>query len=633
MTGVLSAPGPRRILGGACSDHELVARVREGEDRAFEVLFERYRPRITAYIRGMVHDHARAEDIAQDVFLNALRRMRDTDRSIAFKPWIYEIAKNACIDAHRRARRAQEVSYDQDDQLAAADVGRLVTTRAVADAVETRQSLESLQGAIGSLSESHADIVVLRELEGLSYQEIGERLGMSRASVESTLFRARKRLESEYNDLVSGERCRQVQANLGALQSGRPRLRDRRQLARHLAWCQACRHEARLAGIEVGERVPLRKKVGALLPVPAFIRERLLRAIAPGPWAGAGDPLLEWGRAAVAAVAVAIAGIGAGSVIGGGPVVNAHGYAPVPGLFGGGGADGSPPLLRTVASLIGSDPAMSAGGLLPFAPAGSGVLGAPVSAGPLAPTASPVSGAQPGLPGAPGVSGAAGTVGGAVQASAGGVVGGAGQTVGGVTQTVGGAVNGVGGTVGGTVQGVTGTAGTTVQGATQTAGQTASGLTQTTPDAVSGATQTVGGLVRDVTTNPTNVGATVDNAVSGTTRTVTNAVQGTTTTVSRAVQGTTQTARSTVGGTTQTATNTLNSTTQTVTSTVNNATQTVTNTVSGVTQAATGTTTTSAPAPTRTTTTSTQSTSSTPVQDVVEQTTDTVGSVLGGLGG
>jgi RNA polymerase sigma factor (sigma-70 family) len=615
MTGVLSAPGPRRILGGACSDHELVARVREGEDRAFEVLFERYRPRITAYIRGMVHDHARAEDIAQEVFLSALRRMRETDRSIAFKPWIYEIAKNACIDAHRRARRAQEVSYDHDEALAAADHGRLVSTRAVADAVETRESLENLQGAIGSLSESHADILVLRELEGLSYQEIGERLGMSRASVESTLFRARKRLESEYNDLVSGERCRQVQANLGALQGGRPRLRDRRQLSRHLAWCQACRHEARLAGVEVGERVPLRKKVGALLPVPAFIRERLMRAIAPGPWAGGGDPVLEWGRAAVAAAAVAIAGIGAGSVIGGGPVVNAHGYSPVPGLFGGGGEDGSPPLLRTVGSMIGTDPAM-AGRQLPFAPAGSGVLGAPVSAGPLAPAASPVSGGQPGVAGAPGVSGAAGAVGGAAQASVGGVVGGAGQAVGGV----GGTVNGVGQTVGGAVNGVTGTAGTAVQGATQTAGETVRGVTQTTSDAVSGATQTVGGLVRDVTTNPTNVGGAVDNAVSGTTRTVTDAVQGTTNTASRTVQNTTQTATNTVSGTTQTATNTVTS-----------ATQTVTSTVSGVTQAATGTTTTSAPAPAQTTT-STQSTSATPVQDVVEQTTSVVGSVLGGGG-
>src|SRR5437016_2158043 len=72
------------------SDHDLVANVRDGDDRAFEILFERYRPRVTAYVAGMVRDHARAEDVAQEVFISALRRMRATERPIAFKPWIYE---------------------------------------------------------------------------------------------------------------------------------------------------------------------------------------------------------------------------------------------------------------------------------------------------------------------------------------------------------------------------------------------------------------------------------------------------------------------------------------------------------------------------------------------------------------
>ena len=291
-------------------DEQLVAAAREGSDEAFEALFGRYRDRVVAYVRGMVRDHGRAEDITQEVFFNALRRMRDTDRPIAFRPWIYEIAKNACIDAHRRSRRTQEVSYDNDEALGAADHGRLVNPRAVPDVAEARESLESLQGALGAMSESHVDVIVLRELEGRSYAEIGEQLGMSRAAVESTLFRARKRLEAEYNDLVSGERCRQVQAAFDTMQGGRPRLRDRRQISRHLAWCQACRHQARLAGvdIEVAPRVPLRKKVGGLFPVPAFIREWFARGLLPGQIAGVGEPLFEWGRVAVAAVVVAVAG-------------------------------------------------------------------------------------------------------------------------------------------------------------------------------------------------------------------------------------------------------------------------------------------------------------------------------------
>ena len=91
------------------TDHELIVAVRRGSDRAFEELYSRYRARIGSYVFGMVGDHARAEDIAQEVFISALRRLRDTERPIAFKPWLYEIAKNACIDEFRRTRRAREV--------------------------------------------------------------------------------------------------------------------------------------------------------------------------------------------------------------------------------------------------------------------------------------------------------------------------------------------------------------------------------------------------------------------------------------------------------------------------------------------------------------------------------------------
>ena len=97
-------------------DHRRRA-VRRGDDRAFELLYERYHRRIHAYVMGMVKDHGRAEDITQEVFVSALRRMRETERPIAFKPWIYEIAKNACIDQFRRSRRAQEVSLEADEGL------------------------------------------------------------------------------------------------------------------------------------------------------------------------------------------------------------------------------------------------------------------------------------------------------------------------------------------------------------------------------------------------------------------------------------------------------------------------------------------------------------------------------------
>src|SRR5947209_10818015 len=162
-----------RALGQkqAASERELVAAVRGGDDRAFEELFARYRSRITAYVLGMLRDHARAEDITQEVFLSALRRLRDTERPIAFKPWIYEIARNACIDEFRRTRRAAEVSLNGDDD-SGGNERNLVSKQPTPDAaMENKQRLEALRCAFRGLSENHHRILVMRELEGLSYRE------------------------------------------------------------------------------------------------------------------------------------------------------------------------------------------------------------------------------------------------------------------------------------------------------------------------------------------------------------------------------------------------------------------------------------------------------------------------------
>lgn len=319
------------------ADADLVAAVRRGDDHAFEVLYERYHRRIAGYIHGMVGDYGRAEDIAQDVFMSALRRMRETDRPIAFKPWVYEIAKNACIDQFRRARRAEEVSYDADEGLGAADHGRLVNSGPTPDvAVDQKMSIDHLRGAFGGLSDTHHRILVMRELEGLSYREIGERLGMSRPSVESTLFRARRRLSEEYEELVSGERCSRVQLIIGAASGGAVGTRDRRKLGKHVAHCQPCRRQARLAGVadELVAPRATRARLAAFLPLPAFLRRRLEgddgglgtsgaavghHAPALAQWSAqlssAVDPALAgWAKAAAAAATIAVAGVGAGSV-------------------------------------------------------------------------------------------------------------------------------------------------------------------------------------------------------------------------------------------------------------------------------------------------------------------------------
>jgi RNA polymerase sigma factor (sigma-70 family) len=309
---------------GLVTDHELVASVRRGDDRAFEKLYERYQRRIAAYVYGMVNDYGRAEDITQEVFISALRRMRETERPIAFKPWIYEIAKNACIDQFRRSRRAEEVSIDADEGLGAVDTAKLHAVDCTPDAaVDTKQTLDNLCGAFGGLSETHHEILVLRELEGLSYREIGERMGLSRPSVESTLFRARRRLTEEYDELVSGERCHRIQGIIVTAGGTSLGARDQRRLQRHIAHCQPCRREARLAGLETGVLArPVREvvaaKVAAFLPFPFFFKGRKnMEAVAAnwtGPIATMSEPMVAGWSKAAAAAAILVAGAGAGAV-------------------------------------------------------------------------------------------------------------------------------------------------------------------------------------------------------------------------------------------------------------------------------------------------------------------------------
>ena len=311
-------------------DHELVAAIRDGDDRAFEALYERYHRRIAAYAASMLKDHGRAEDVTQEVFVSALRRMRTTDRPIAFKPWVYEIARNACIDQYRRTRHVAEVPLDGEE-----GVVRLAADGPTPDAaVAAKQDLDDLCGAFGGLSDTHHEILLLRELEGLSYREIGERLNMSRPAVESTLFRARRRLAEEYDELVTGARCTRVQGVIEAAATAPARLgaRDSRRLAHHVSHCTSCRRTAVEAGVDPAllVRVPLRRRLAArvagLLPLPGFARLGRGGADAPIAAGGGGSrwvaelPAIAdgiggggWGKVATMATVV-VAGIGASGV-------------------------------------------------------------------------------------------------------------------------------------------------------------------------------------------------------------------------------------------------------------------------------------------------------------------------------
>jgi RNA polymerase sigma factor (sigma-70 family) len=264
------------------TDEQLVDAAREGSDKAFEALFRRYRDRIAVHVRGMVHDKGRAEDIVQDSFVSALRSLRASDQEIVFRPWIYQIARNACIDHLRRVKRTEEISIDSDEFWPDFEGHVSGATPEVYTTVVQRQSLDDLQQAFGGLPDSQYEILVLREFEGLSYQEIGRRMRLTPAAVESMLSRARRSLKGHFDEIVTGERCLRMRPVMAAVSHGLAGKRDRRMLARHVRHCRSCRQDAielGLAAFVSDSRSSVARnalsRAAAFLPLP-FLRRRLL---------------------------------------------------------------------------------------------------------------------------------------------------------------------------------------------------------------------------------------------------------------------------------------------------------------------------------------------------------------------
>ena len=472
-------------------DEQLVAAARDGSDEAFEVLFRRYQGRVVGYVRGMVSDHGRAEDLVQEAFMSALRSLRRTDQDINFRPWIYEIAKNACIDHMRRARRTQEVSIDSDD-FSPVEENRISQVASGTDATVTRRDqLESLRMAFHDLPPTQHEILVMRELEGLSYDSIGNRMGLTRGAVESLLFRARRRLRDGFDEIDTGERCQSMRTAMEGVTDGSVRARDRRRLSSHLHHCKPCRRHAVAMGLDslvVGsEQSRARRaaqRAAAFLPLPAFLRRRLQEAgggLGPASQAGIEQGATLAGKATAILVAMIVAAGGAGVAHKASGGTLPGGSLPVVGDSGGGAGDAGGGSGNAGGSAGGGTPGAGGGGNGAAGAPGSGPGGtAGGSGGPAGPNG-PAGGGPGALPG-----GAGGKLGAAVPGSIGRTTD---QAAGRLGQTL----SGVGG-VGRTVESVGGAVGVSPSKTTKDLGKTVGGTVKSVQDTVKNAPSTVKGI-------------------------------------------------------------------------------------------------------------------------------------------
>ncbi|MEQ1893967.1 MAG: sigma-70 family RNA polymerase sigma factor [Planctomycetota bacterium] len=182
----------------AREDDQLVEEALGGNALSFQLLVERYQERIFALSRHYTKSAVEVEDIAQDTFLKAFRRLETFQRQSSFSTWLYRIAVNTALDFLKRSGRSP-VQAVEDPELTAAPVRAQAgsgVTIASPDVNLRREELARItRNVLAELPEIFRTVLVLREFEDLSYQEMAEVLGISIGTVESRLFRARARFK------------------------------------------------------------------------------------------------------------------------------------------------------------------------------------------------------------------------------------------------------------------------------------------------------------------------------------------------------------------------------------------------------------------------------------------------------
>jgi RNA polymerase sigma-70 factor (ECF subfamily) len=197
-------PQPARRAGGLpqAEERDLIRRAQKGDTAAYEELLRAHQQRVFAVVGGILRRREDIEDVVQQVFIKVYVSIRQFDLRSTFSTWLYKIAVNECYD-YLRKKRVRRLVYEADlseeqvRQLEALDSG-MVPQGGTADASQRAEMRQLAGRLLDELQEEDRNMLVLKEVEGLSVAEISEALGINVNTVKVRLFRARGRLVDIY---------------------------------------------------------------------------------------------------------------------------------------------------------------------------------------------------------------------------------------------------------------------------------------------------------------------------------------------------------------------------------------------------------------------------------------------------
>ena len=191
-------------------DAELVARVQAGDKQAFDLLVLKYQRKIMRLLSRMIRDQAEVEDVAQEAFIKAYRALPQFRGDSAFYTWLYRIAINTARNwlSSNSRRPSTPSSYENEDGETFNEMDNLTDNTTPESELASRQIAQTVNKAIEDLPEDLRTAIVLREIEGMSYEDIAQSMNCPIGTVRSRIFRAREAIATKLRPMManSGDR-------------------------------------------------------------------------------------------------------------------------------------------------------------------------------------------------------------------------------------------------------------------------------------------------------------------------------------------------------------------------------------------------------------------------------------------